>query len=33
MLNKNWDAPDTYRAIYTVKFAGFVYLLHSFQNK
>ncbi|MEA5502663.1 type II toxin-antitoxin system RelE/ParE family toxin [Halotia wernerae UHCC 0503] len=24
---------DTYRAIYTVKFAGFVYLLHSFQKK
>ncbi len=24
---------DTYRAIYTVKFAGVVYLLHSFQKK
>ncbi|MBE9006664.1 type II toxin-antitoxin system RelE/ParE family toxin [Fortiea sp. LEGE XX443] len=24
---------DTYRAIYTVKFEGFVYLLHSFQKK
>ncbi|MBP5974103.1 type II toxin-antitoxin system RelE/ParE family toxin [Brasilonema sp. CT11] len=24
---------DTYRAIYTVKFAGFVYLLHAFQKK
>ncbi|MEH1929177.1 type II toxin-antitoxin system RelE/ParE family toxin [Nostoc sp.] len=24
---------DTYRAIYTVKLAGFVYLLHSFQKK
>ncbi|MBD2523911.1 type II toxin-antitoxin system RelE/ParE family toxin [Nostoc sp. FACHB-133] len=24
---------DTYRSIYTVKFAGFVYLLHSFQKK
>lgn len=24
---------DTYRAVYTVKFAGFVYLLHAFQKK
>lgn len=24
---------DTYRAIYTVKFVGFVYLLHAFQKK
>lgn len=24
---------DTYRAIYTVKFEGYVYLLHSFQKK
>jgi phage-related protein len=24
---------DTYRAIYTVKFEGFVYLLHCFQKK
>ncbi|RAM52722.1 MAG: hypothetical protein C6Y22_05120 [Hapalosiphonaceae cyanobacterium JJU2] len=24
---------DTYRAIYTVKFAGYVYLLHAFQKK
>jgi phage-related protein len=28
----NFDG-DTYRAIYTVKFAGVVYLLHSFQKK
>lgn len=28
----NFDG-DTYRAIYTVKFAGFVYLLHAFQKK
>jgi phage-related protein len=24
---------DTYRAIYTVKFAGWVYVLHRFQKK
>jgi phage-related protein len=24
---------DTYRGVYTVKFAGFVYLLHAFQKK
>lgn len=24
---------DTYRAVYTVKFAGFVYVLHCFQKK
>lgn len=24
---------DTYRAVYTVKFAGFVYLLNAFQKK
>lgn len=24
---------DTYRAVYTVKFAGFVYVLHAFQKK
>ena len=24
---------DTYRAVYTVKFAGAVYVLHSFQKK
>jgi phage-related protein len=28
----NFDG-DTYRAIYTVKFKGVVYLLHSFQKK
>ena len=26
-------AGDTYRAVYTVKFAGFVYVLHCFQKK
>jgi phage-related protein len=24
---------DTYRAVYTVKFAGYVYVLHAFQKK
>jgi phage-related protein len=24
---------DTYRAVYTVRFAGFVYVLHAFQKK
>ena len=24
---------DTYRAVYTVKFAGWVYVLHCFQKK
>jgi phage-related protein len=24
---------DTYRAIYTIKFAGVVYVLHAFQKK
>lgn len=24
---------DTYRAVYTVRFAGVVYVLHAFQNK
>jgi phage-related protein len=24
---------NTYRAVYTVKFAGFVYVLHAFQKK
>lgn len=28
----NFDG-DTYRAVYTVKFAGFVYLLHAFQKR
>lgn len=27
------DAGSTYRAVYTVKFAGFVYVLHAFQKK
>lgn len=26
-------ATDTYRAVYTVKFAGIVYILHAFQKK
>lgn len=29
---ENFDG-DTYRAIYTVKFAGVVYVLHAFQKK
>ncbi|PZD73104.1 hypothetical protein C1752_02912 [Acaryochloris thomasi RCC1774] len=29
---ENFDG-DTYRAIYTVKFAGLVYVLHAFQKK
>lgn len=29
---ENYDG-DTYRAIYTVKFAGVVYVLHAFQKK
>lgn len=29
---ENFDG-DTYRAVYTVKFAGVVYVLHSFQKK
>ena len=27
------DQGDTYRAVYTVKFAGWVYVLHCFQKK
>ena len=27
------DRGDTYRAVYTVKFAGWVYVLHCFQKK
>jgi phage-related protein len=27
------DRRDTYRAVYTVKFAGWVYVLHCFQKK
>lgn len=27
------DNGDTYRAVYTVKFAGIVYVLHAFQKK
>ncbi len=27
------DRGDTYRAVYTVKFSGFVYVLHCFQKK
>ena len=27
------DAGGTYRAVYTIKFAGAVYLLHAFQKK
>jgi phage-related protein len=27
------DAGDTYRAVYTVRFAGVVYVLHAFQKK
>ena len=27
------DRGDTYRAVYTVKFAGYVYVLHCFQKK
>jgi phage-related protein len=27
------DAGNTYRAVYTVKFAGVVYVLHAFQKK
>jgi len=29
---ENFDR-DTYRAVYTVKFAGVVYVLHAFQKK
>ena len=29
---ENFDG-DTYRAVYTVKFGGIVYVLHSFQKK
>jgi phage-related protein len=29
---ENFDG-DTYRSVYTVKFAGIVYVLHSFQKK
>jgi phage-related protein len=29
---ENYDG-DTYRAVYTVKFAGVVYVLHAFQKK
>lgn len=31
-LVENYDG-DTYRAVYTVKFAGRVYVLHAFQKK
>jgi phage-related protein len=27
------DRGDTYRAVYTVKFSGWVYVLHCFQKK
>jgi phage-related protein len=27
------DSGNTYRAVYTVKFAGVVYVLHAFQKK
>jgi phage-related protein len=27
------DDGDTYRSVYTVKFAGFIYVLHAFQKK
>lgn len=27
------DSGNTYRAVYTVKFAGIVYVLHAFQKK
>lgn len=29
---EDWEG-NTYRAVYTVKFAGFVYVLHCFQKK
>jgi phage-related protein len=29
----DYDGGDTYRAVYTVKFAGVVYVLHAFQKK
>ena len=32
-LRENDEARNTYRTVYTVKFAGVVYVLHAFQKK